>query len=222
MGRGMVFTTFSPGKLWAGPALLAVLGWSLACHGAGSPRASAGARLWIEGPVRWLVLPEELKAFRSLESAGEVVEFIEAFWRRRDPTPGEEDNPFRQAFQEREQAADQLYGEAGRRGSLTDRGRALILLGAPSLLRYRQVPVPVLDPGGRRGPERRKRWMTQEVWVYAPRDLPPALLELLPAGEEDGEIALIFVAEKSRAYMVEGEKICELAAQAAVRADPPS
>lgn len=217
----MRFSTFSPGKLWAGAALLSVLGWSLACHGAGSPRASAGARLWIEGPVQWLMLPEEVKAFRNLEGPREVVAFIDSFWHRRDPTPGEAGNSFRRTFQERSEAADQLYGEAGRRGSLTDRGRALILLGAPSLLRYRQVPVPVLDPGGRQGPERRKRWMTQEIWVYAPRDLPPALLQLLPAGEEDGEIALVFIAEKSRTYMVEGEKICELAAQAAVLAGLP-
>lgn len=221
MARGTRFTACSLRRLCAGAlSLLAPLAW-LACAGAASP-VTAGARLWIDGPVRWLMTPEELKQFRSLRTAEEMVEFVDAFWRRRDPTPEDDDNPFRRIFQERSQAADQLYAEAGRRGSLTDRGRALILLGPPSVLRYRQVPVPVLDPARHRsGGNARQRWMTQEVWVYRLEDLPASLLAMLPAEPEDGEIALLFAAEPRRTYLLEGEKLCQLAAQAAVAAAPP-
>jgi GWxTD domain-containing protein len=201
---------------------MAVLGLCLGCGSGGAGRVGAGPRLWFEGPVRWLMLPEEARRFKQLRTSGEAQEFIEAFWRRRDPTPEDPANPFRTAFLERSQAADRLYSEPGRRGSLTDRGRALILLGPPSILRYEQKAVPLLQPEGARGrSEARSRWMTQEVWAYLPADLPPSLVELLPPEQRGGEVALVFAAEAKRTYLLSGEKLCELAARAAVVAAAP-
>jgi GWxTD domain-containing protein len=209
-------------RLWAQSVVVAVLGLCLGCQSSGAARLGAGARLWFEGPVRWLMLPEEAKQFKQLRTSREAQEFIEVFWRRRDPTPGAPDNPFRTAFLERSQAADRLYSEAGRRGSLTDRGRALILLGPPSILRYEQKAVPLLQPEAVRGrSETRSRWMTQEVWAYLPEDLSPALVELLSPEQRGDEIALVFAAEARRTYLLEGEKLCELAARAAVLAAAP-
>lgn len=217
----VVIAMLSPRRLWVATLALPALGLALGCQGAGSARPSAGARLWLEGPVKWLMLPEEVKEFRKLRHPAAVAEHIEEFWRRRDPTPGDGENPFRTTFLERSEAADRLYGGEGSRGSLTDRGRALILLGPPTVLRYRQVPTPVLDPERPQPRQARQRWMTQEVWAYLPEDLPPGLLELLPAAEAKGEVALVFAVEARRTYLLDGEKVCELAARAAIVAGPP-
>ena len=198
------------------PCVLAALAAS--CHGAGGARVSGGARLWVEGPARWLLTAEEAREFRGLSANREVLEFIEAFWRRRDPTPGDPDNPFRAAFLDRSAAADRLYAEGDRRGSLTDRGRVLILFGSPSILRYRQKAVPVMGPGRvRKGAEPASRWMNQEVWVYLPEDLPESLLALLPEEERTRELAFVFAVEPRRTYLLEGEKLLELAAKAALQ-----
>lgn len=188
------------------------------CHGAGGPSVAGGARLWFEGPVRWLLTPEETREFRGLATNRETLQFIEEFWHRRDPTPGDPENPFRSAFLERAEAADRLYAEDGRRGGLTDRGRVLILFGSPSILRYRQRAVPALQPDRPRGrTESATRRITQEEWAYLPADLPPGLSELLSEEEREREIAFVFAVEVRHAYLLEGERYCELAAQAALR-----
>jgi GWxTD domain-containing protein len=208
-------------RSWGGIALLVAAGLAAGCHWPGGGGLSGGARLWLEGPVRWLLLPEETRQFRGLAGNREVLAFIEGFWQRRDPTPEDPENPFRAAFLEREAAADRLYGEERQRGSLTDRGRVLILFGSPSILRYRQKAVPVLTPDR---PRRRAvvatRRMTQEVWVYLPRDLPPRLLALLPEEERGQELSFVFAIEARRAYLLEGERYCELAASAALLRPP--
>jgi GWxTD domain-containing protein len=198
-------------------APLVLVALAASCSGARGARVSAGARLWLEGPVRWLLTPEETRDFRGLTTHRQVLEFIEAFWRRRDPTPEDPDNPFRLAFVERSAAADRLYAEGARRGSLTDRGRVLILFGPPSILRYRQKAVPVLAPDRPRGKTAAAtRWMTQEVWAYLPEDLPASFLELLPEEESRSELAFVFAAEARRTYLLEGVRYCELAAAALV------
>lgn len=180
-----------------------------------------GARVWVEGPVRWLMSPEELKEFKHLGSNRELLDFIEAFWRRRDPTPGDPENPVRTAFYERAAAADRLYAEPRRQGSLTDRGRALILLGPPSVLRYKQKPVPAFDPSRYRGnPAGAVRRIPVEVWGYFAADLPERLLELLSGELEEGEATLTFATEGRRTRLQEGDELLELAARALIREEP--
>lgn len=176
------------------------------------------ARAWIEGPVRWLVLPEEARRFRRLSSNVEVLAFIEEFWRRRDPDPGTPGNPFAQSFFERVQAADLLYAAEGERGSLTDRGRALILLGSPSVLRYTQRSAPAWEPGGVRSRQgsatERLRF---EVWGYQPADLPEPLVARLEERQATFPVEVTFVEESRRTRLVAGEDLLEEAARAAVR-----
>jgi len=165
------------------------------------------------------MLPEEEKAFLRLEDNREALEFIEIFWHRRDPTPGDPDNPFRAAFFERASAADQLYPEGSRRGSLTDRGRVLIRFGSPSILRYRQKAVPTLTPGrdrsGRAGSQ--TRWMTEEIWGYLTADLPPGVADLLPPGKRGEELTFVFVRERKQTYLLAGREYLDLAVRAALR-----
>lgn len=175
---------------------------------------------WAQGPVRWLLLPRERKQFRRLSSNPERIAFIEEFWRRRDPTPREPGNPFAQLFFERVAAADRLYGEGETPGSLTARGRALILLGSPTFLRHSQRTVPVLTPSTRaRGREDRtaRRRVAVEIWGYRMENLPPRFQETLKRHPPNGEIRLSFVVDGDQTYLEQGEIYLEQAARAAVQ-----
>jgi GWxTD domain-containing protein len=176
------------------------------------------ARSWIEGPVRWLVLPEEARRFRRLDTSAEALAFIEQFWKRRDPDPQTAGNPFAQQFFERVQSADLLYGGARRRGSLTDRGGATVLLGSPSVLRYTQQRAPTWEPGStRRRSGTGVRRIRVEVWGYDAENLSPRLVELLEEEGIEPPVELTFVEEADRSRLVAGDEILELAARAAVR-----
>lgn len=185
-----------------------------ACSGIGGAEITSSARLWAAGPARWLMQPEELQRFRQLRGNRQVLEFIEEFWRRRDPTPGESENPVRAAFFERAAAADQLYSENDLPGSLSDRGRALILLGHPPILRTKRKAVPRLDP--QLGDRAERAWVRLSSWVYPLAELDERLREML--GEMPGdELQLTFVHDGDRTYLLEGERYLKLASRALVR-----
>ena len=103
------------------------------------------------------------------------------------------------------------------RGSLSDRGRALILLGPPTVLRYGQRKVPIYDPGRPGAPANvRTREIILETWIYPVGELPPALAERIQADEPATEIVLVFATEPSHIYLLEGEKYLDMAARACV------
>lgn len=199
------------------PSPWIVLSAALLASGAcsGAARYDAAARVFVDGPARWLMMPDEAKEARGLRDNRQALVFIESFWKRRDPTPHDPENPVRTAFHERALAADRLYGEGNRRGSLTDRGHVLILFGSPSTLRYEQQAVPALKPDRQRSAtEPSTRWMTQETWIYEPADWPPGFAELLPDDERRKPLAFVFAAELRRSYLLRGEHYLELAARA--------
>jgi GWxTD domain-containing protein len=79
--------------------------------------------------VRYIITKQEKKLFPSL-GAAERKQFIEDFWKKRDPSPGTDENEFRDEYYNRIDKANRLFRE-GSSGWLTDRGRAYILLGDP-------------------------------------------------------------------------------------------
>lgn len=198
------------------PLLLSALLLSVSCGslGVGGTKVTAGARLWASGPVRWLMLSEEVGRFRQLTTNRQALEFIEEFWRRRDPTPGEPENPLRASFFERASAADRLYAEGTTPGSLTDRGRALILLGHPPVLRSRRKAVPRLDPA--LGDKADRVWVRLTIWAYPRSELPPRMAEALHDPDLT-EVSLTFVHDAERTYLLEGERYLKLAARSLVR-----
>jgi GWxTD domain-containing protein len=199
---------------WAVPPLLAWL--ALACQPGDRP-TSAGAGGLTDGPTRWLMLPEELHQAERLRTTRDAVAFIETFWRRRDPDPSQPGNEFAKTFYQRVEAADRLYADGGSRGSLTDRGRALILLGPPPILRYSQKRSPTWEPGkpGTR-PAIHSQNLVLEIWVYPLKDLPPVLVHLLGDDPSRTEIALTFLVAR-RTELIDGAKYLEAAARSAVR-----
>jgi GWxTD domain-containing protein len=166
------------------------------------------------------MLPEEARQVRELRTGRDTAEFLDAFWRRRNPDPDGTVNECARRFRERVLAADRLYAEDGRRGSLTDRGRALVLLGPPPLLRYGQRHIPSWEPGGSgAGPSTHSRLVAVETWIYSLADLSPRLAALLAAepAAPAASAVLVFLAESPRhTRLLEGEHILALAARALV------
>ena len=200
--------------------------WAAAWLRVGGPAGAGGAAPGRpargggrdHGPTRWLMGPEEHRKFRRLHTTREAVDFIEAFWRRRDPDPNSPGNEFSKTFYERVEAADSLYSEGGTRGSLTDRGRALILLGPPPVQRYFQKKVPGWDPGRPGAPSAvQTRILSLESWAYAVADLPPALQQRIQEDDGRAEIVLAFAVDPRHTYLIEGDKYLDMAARAALR-----
>ncbi len=98
--------------------------------------ANAGERpdeRWADGPVKWLLTPEETAAWAALAGGAERAEFVERFWEKRNPNPGSPDNAARAAFDRRVAFADSYFQvDEQQRGSLTDPGMVFVLLGPPT------------------------------------------------------------------------------------------
>ncbi|MDQ6800413.1 MAG: GWxTD domain-containing protein [Acidobacteriota bacterium] len=87
---------------------------------------------WARGPVQYIMTKDEMTAWNAIKSDADADQFIALFWARRDPTPATPQNEFRGEFEGRVQYADQNFANGRQRGSLTDRGKALVLFGAPT------------------------------------------------------------------------------------------
>lgn len=85
---------------------------------------------WMEKDVYYVITDQEKKAFKQLATDEEREQFIENFWRRRDPDPDTEENEFREEFYERIAYANEHFA-SGIPGWKTDRGRIYITHGKP-------------------------------------------------------------------------------------------
>jgi GWxTD domain-containing protein len=80
--------------------------------------------------VRYIITGREEKTFLKLPDS-EKDQFIEEFWRRRDPDPETGENEFKKEYFGRIDQANRLFLGEGKPGWLTDRGRIYILFGPP-------------------------------------------------------------------------------------------
>lgn len=87
-------------------------------------------RNWIKKDVAYIITSEEKRAFNQLKTDEERENFIENFWRRRDPNPDTEENEFREEYYERIAYANEHFA-SGIPGWMTDRGRIYITWGKP-------------------------------------------------------------------------------------------
>lgn len=91
---------------------------------------------WLQGPVLYIALDEEAKAFKQLESTEARAQFIGWFWARRDSDPSDELHPFKIEFYERVAEANRRYNDFPR-GWRSDRGWVHVILGRPDAVRPR-------------------------------------------------------------------------------------
>jgi GWxTD domain-containing protein len=85
---------------------------------------------WIDEDVAYIITDEEKKAWKKLATDAEREQFIEAFWRRRDPDPDTELNEYLEEHYERVAYANQHFA-SGIPGWKSDRGRIYIMYGPP-------------------------------------------------------------------------------------------
>lgn len=93
---------------------------------------------WLDEEVPYIIETEERTQFLALHTDAERDSFIQAFWNARNPTPGGDENPFKEEHYRRLQYANEHFGAVNlQNGWRTDQGRIYITLGAPqSIVTY--------------------------------------------------------------------------------------
>ncbi len=88
-------------------------------------------RDWLK-LVSYIIRPEEKNVFMQLSNDRERDVFIQTFWKQRDPTPGTQENEYREEHIKRFSYANEYYRRGSpREGWMTDMGRFHIVLGSP-------------------------------------------------------------------------------------------
>nr|HQU93225.1 GWxTD domain-containing protein [Pyrinomonadaceae bacterium] len=65
------------------------------------PELKEAYKRWLNTDVDYIITKEEKRAFLALQTDEERENFIENFWRRRDPNPDTEENEYREEYYER-------------------------------------------------------------------------------------------------------------------------
>ncbi|MEM9290404.1 MAG: GWxTD domain-containing protein [Acidobacteriota bacterium] len=175
--------------------------------------AGLGAQAWRETPVRWLMTPGEARQVSRLRDDLELAQFMDAFWKRRDPDPSQAGNEFQLEFRQRVELADLLYGSDAARGSLSPRGGAFILLGPPSHLSQGFQTIPRLGVSRRATGPQARGTLQVETWSWRPEDLSPRLRALLERKGWSIPLSMTFHLRPSQVSLAEGDDLMELAAR---------
>jgi GWxTD domain-containing protein len=169
---------------WLVPSLAALcLNVYFAVSCSPSPAINAG-----QGPsfgplfdqVRLIMTDEEIKIWKSLPDTSSRQEFIDEFWKVRDPDPGTDENEAKEEFEERVHYANMWFGtynprrgqetrseaeENSRRGWNEDRGRIYIVLGPPDIIQFLGPDSEQVSFDGSRIRPGTEQW-TLEQWIY--------------------------------------------------------
>lgn len=87
--------------------------------------------------ARLIMTKQEIEVYKHLPDKAAKEEFITEFWKKRDPTPGTEENENREEFRERIEYANKWFNEGTKgKGWDTQRGRILLQLGFPDERRW--------------------------------------------------------------------------------------
>ena len=132
-----------------------------------SAALSENWRDWAKGPVSFLMTEKEQGEWARLSNDAEAEAFVARFWARRDPTPATPVNENRFIFDERVKSADENFTSGRVKGSMSDRGRVLILLGAPKRARRTGVNQSTIQSGFAGSAENaRGQNAPTDIWYY--------------------------------------------------------
>jgi GWxTD domain-containing protein len=96
---------------------------------------------WDKSPEYvYLATDDEKKEWKKVASDQDAEKFISLFWARRDPDLKTPENEFRERFDILVKKADEIFALGRKRGSLTERGKALILIGPPKSITHKADP----------------------------------------------------------------------------------
>ncbi|MBX7219602.1 MAG: GWxTD domain-containing protein [Blastocatellia bacterium] len=119
-------------------------------------------RTWIE-EVGYILTKPERDAFAKLQSDEEREQFIEIFWRNRDPDPDTVENEYREEFYRRIAYANEKFA-SGIPGWKTDRGRIYITFGPPDSIEAHPAGGPYERPSYEGGGS--TSTFPFEIWFY--------------------------------------------------------
>lgn len=127
------------------------------------PEMKKAYKDWINNDVRYIISDDEKRAFYKLTTDEEREQFIEQFWRRRDPDPDTDENEYKEEYYERIAYANEHFS-SGKPGWMTDRGRIYIRFGKPNEIESHPTGGPYERPSYHGG----GNTVTYpfEVWFY--------------------------------------------------------
>jgi GWxTD domain-containing protein len=140
-----------------------------------------GDPAWVNTAVSALLTDADKKAFNALGDDASRREWVYRFWKPFDPDPTTSDNEFEIEFYRRVQYADAHFSTETMRGSLSDRGRVLLVLGPPTYVGR----SPLLQ--------------SEDPMTYLKTTQPVIV------GSPTGGASLVRVPTTSRGYMTPGE-----------------
>ncbi len=133
---------------------------------------------WEKSPeYAYLATDDEKKEWKKIASDQDAERFIALFWARRDPDLKTPQNEFRERFDTLVKKADEFFPLGRKRGALTERGKALILIGPPKSIARSSSALTVptdettTGPGGVIGSAGASTSITQ--FLYEKAQLPP-------------------------------------------------
>ena len=83
--------------------------------------------------LQYIAKKDELKQLKAAADEETRLKLFNAFWQKRDPTPGTRDNEYKQEFYRRVSFANQKF-QVGKPGWRSDMGRVFIMLGPPDYI----------------------------------------------------------------------------------------
>jgi GWxTD domain-containing protein len=92
--------------------------------------ASKAYKKWLNEDVAYIITDEERAGYKSLVTDAQHEAFIEEFWQKRDPTPGTQENEFKEEHYRRIAYVNEHFTSYVP-GWKTDRGRIYITFGPP-------------------------------------------------------------------------------------------
>lgn len=113
--------------------------------------------------ARLIMTKEESQIYKHLPDNKSRKEYIEDFWKKRDPNPDTDENEVKEEFEERITYANRWFkeGRGKNRGWDTERGRILLQLGFPEERHWGALPN--VD---QRGLLRTTKRLPVEIWYY--------------------------------------------------------
>ncbi len=112
--------------------------------------------------ARFIMSKEEIDIYKHLASKEDKLDFIEEFWKKRDPSPTTEQNENQEEFHKRIAYANKWFQEASKgRGWDSERGRILLQLGFPDRREFGE-----LSSKDRQGRLTSSKRTPMEIWKY--------------------------------------------------------
>ncbi len=117
--------------------------------------------------VEMIWTDEEEDAWKDIDDdpTEEKQAYITVFWERRDPTPGTEDNEYRDLWMDRIAYSQRSFGGEGSPGWETDRGKFYLIYGPEPLLAQERKQVTGSSTAGFGAESRGTRQSTNIIWT---------------------------------------------------------